>query len=299
VYSPVPFPEWFLLGGDTRLVQTVRDSAVQRDFRFLVMQADISGAFQYKKFSAVVGAGFQNDGKGSTSGSFSSRLHYLMFKPSDAWAIRAGRFHRAYGINLADHIYETRRGLGWDQGSETYNVELSCLGEKFEGFFTGIWGRPDATSLQAEEGLAARFGKYLGERYKVGISYYFGKNSARKRHLIGPYFLLGFSKKFYLLSEWAFQFNQNASPTTNSQSGIAQFTRLGFEPVRGIHLIGQTEFSQLDLKNGRTLRTSFGGGLLWFPRPHFEFQLIYQRKKIEILEEKLAHYGWFLAHFYL
>ena len=150
-------PEWLSLGGDVRGLQTFYNSAKTERARSLLMQADVEAAVQIEKWTADLSAGYQASSSANATGSnLISRRHYLMYRPSDTLSFRVGRFQLPYGINLPDHFASIKRGLKWDDGSESYNLEAAYLGEDYDFFLTGTVGRPDNTKLGRDKGVSLR-----------------------------------------------------------------------------------------------------------------------------------------------
>lgn len=286
-YGLVKVPEWVALGGDVRFAQTHVDTPAIRAGRSILMQADLEGAVTYGKFTADLALGFQSE--------FLSRRHYLQYKPDEHWSFRAGRFHKAYGVHTPDHIIEIRRGLGWDEGTETYNAEAAYFTDGGEAFVTAQLGRPDKPSLNEEKGAAFRGALSLGDRNKVGLSYFYGSRPGVTRHVTGPYAILGLTPHLFVLAEVDFQFRKTGGTTVN---GAATYTRVGYEVIQGLVPYVSYEYSQSDFHRGASQRVLYTGGLQWFPRPHFEFLGAYQRQALTPTTGGNADYFWFMAHYY-
>jgi hypothetical protein len=279
-------------GGQFRALQLWQQSygaAGAASGRFILMQADVEASAKFGQFEFVATGGVQ-DVKGIKP---LSRRHYAIFRPTEdsPWMIRAGRFVPAFGINVADHAIATKAGIGLGQGIESYNVEGSWLGEKFDVFLTANFGRPGE---DREKGFAARAGYNLGERSKVGVSYSLGTNTLGTRQLFGPYAMVGFTEHFFLLAELDFQNLSRASGTT---FGPASYARLNYEFFKGVHLYLTGEYAQTNSASP----THYAGGLgaQFFPRPHFELRAEYTRRLDDYTAELAADYAWLMMHYYL
>lgn len=295
-YSP---PEWLQLGGNVRFIQTLIDTPTFRQAKFITMQADLEAAVTYDKFQVVGTLGKSDNQNASGMGEYLlSRRHYLNFKATDEISIRGGRFYPAYGLLVADHTLATRRGLGFEQGQETYNLEGSYLGEKFDFFATGIFGRPDKKELQRESGVAVRSAFNFKESYKVGASFYSGSNDRQSRTFFGPYAILGFRKDLFALFE--FDIVKNTPKTTNlTTTGLAHYARLNYEVVKGFHVYLTEDVFKTNWDDPSTTANTFGAGLQWFPRPHLEFIAQFQKTKIWAVDpDNFNDYIWFQLHFY-
>jgi hypothetical protein len=288
-YGAVKLPEWAALGGNVRFAQVHFENASLRSGRPILMQADLEAALTHGKFTAdaTLGIGFQKE--------LLSRRHYVQYKPSDHWSFRAGRFYKAFGVRLPDHIVEIRRGLGWDQNQETYNLEAAYFTDGGEAFLTGQLGRPDKPALNEEKGAAFRGAFNLGDRTKIGASYFYGTRPGERRHVAGPYAILGLSPHWFVLAEMDFQ---NRAVGAASTTGAATYVRMGYEVYPGVVPWIAHEYSQLDFKTADTRRVLYTGGLQWFPRPHFELLGAYQRQVLRAAAGGDADFLWFMAHFY-
>jgi len=296
LYGAVAFPEWFSMNGDVRFVETYRKASTGPSAsKFIYMQGDLEAAARYKKFEAVASLGYQDVTPSDFPVFLITRRHYLTYRPNEKTSVRAGKFMAAYGIHTADHVLEIKRGLGWDEGSETYNVEGYYLGDGYEVFATGILGRPDISIPDVEKGAALRGALILGESAKAGVSYFFGTNSAQSRHVFGPFALLGLSKKTVLMLEADFQ---RVSASGVSTTGLSSYAKLSHEIVRGLHPFVTHEVGLNDLSSISTQsRYTYGLGMQWFPRPHFDFQLMYQFQTRK--PGSNANFAWLMMHAYL
>jgi hypothetical protein len=287
-YGAITLPEWLSLGGDVRFAQVHVDTATVRAGRSILMQADLEAAVTKGKFTFDATLGAQSE--------FLSRRHFIQFKPSDHWSFRVGRFNKAYGIHLPDHIVEIRKMLGWDQGTETYNTEAAYFGEDGEIFATGQFGRPDRPAVNEEKGAGLRAALNLGDRAKLGVSYFYGTRTGEKRHVGGPYAIVGFSTNSFLLAEIDLQ-NQTIG-TAPAATGAASYLKFAYEPVQGLLPYVSHEYSQLDFKNGNGRRILYTGGIQWFPRPHVELVGAYQKQKLSSVAGGDVDYLYFMAHYY-
>jgi hypothetical protein len=287
----VKSPEWLALGGDVRFIQLYRNDAVVREARPIFMQGDIEGAATYQQFKAAVALGVNPT---SVGGRIMSRRHWVQWQATPELGVRFGRFLRAYGIGTADHAIETKRGLGWDQGSEAYHLEGSWLKEKFDVFATVALGKLDG-SASSESGLVLRGALNLEGRYKIGWSYFYGTKTGQTRHVTGPYAILGFTPKFFVLAELALQ-GANIAGSGNF-FGWADYLRANYEIHRGVHVFLTQEYSLL--RDSFSQREAYGLGFQFFPRPHWEIFASWQKTKIRAIADSFGDLAFVQFHFYL
>jgi hypothetical protein len=70
--------------------------------------------------------------------------------------------------------------------------------------------------------------------------------------------------------------------------------------VQGLHLIIDQEFARTNFSQINTLRQRYGAGVWWFPRPHLEGGLEYQKR--QDLSQPFSDYYdflYFLWHIYI
>ncbi len=193
-------PLWLEMGGDVRTLNLKQETITGSHSRMFLMQADLEAAISFKGLSVVGTAGIL-DSSVYPNDRFISRRHYAVYHLNDELSLRIGRFMQAYGIQVADHAIFTKQGLGWDQGTESYNLETSYLGERFNFYLTGIFSRPDLNEQIQEKGVSTSVSVILADKYKIGASYFYGSGYSANRNVFGPFFILGFTPRFFLLSE--------------------------------------------------------------------------------------------------
>jgi hypothetical protein len=293
LYGVVKPPEWLTLGGDIRTLQLYQNRVSRKSAEFIFMQADAEAGATMGKVSLVATAGVDH------AGDPISRRHYVNYRPTDEISFRAGRFLPAFGINTENHTLATKRGLGRDQSTETYNVEAAYITTNYDVFLTGIFGRPDNTQLGAETGISLSSSVFVGNRYKMGVSYLFGSRATASRHLAGPYFILGFSPHFFLLADSAIQWFSPKNSGGPSTTGFVDNLRLDYEPLQGLHVYLIQEYAKADFSSTRSVRDAYGIGVQWFPRSHIEINTLYQKQRIGGNGAPFADFVFTMLHYYL
>lgn len=297
LYGRVPFPKWLEAGGDIRAIQVYQNTPRYEQAKFILMQADLEAALIFDQWKLIGTVGRQDpSGRNTSGGSLFSRRHYVSFQPTDYLNFRLGKFQQGYGILLADHTAFVKRYLNFDEGSETYQIEGLFFNEKWEVFLTGNLGRLEDARLNLDKGVYLR-GAYLPtETIKVGWGYYFGRGSGQSRHLTGPFALIGLSKKWVVLSEIDFQYLVPDSRA--SQWGVTSYLKLNYEILQGLNVYALQEYSQANFSSV-VPSESYGLGVQFFPRPHLEIQLQYQKSKIPLLGNDFSDVAFLQGHFYL
>lgn len=139
----------------------------------------------------------------------------------------------------------------------------------------------------------------LANTYKVGASYFYGHNDLANRHVFGPWGILGITSRIFLLTEFDFQRNY-AFDFTEPQWGFANYNRLDFEPLQGLHTFGTAEFSKLNFSDPGSRLERYGLGIQFFPRPHFEFEVMgLEQRFVATSSDHFQQTLWLMLHYYL
>lgn len=298
LYGAVPESEWISFGGDIRTIQAHRETKRYVEGKFIWMQSDVEAAIDWGDWTVVGTFGRQEPRGRASSSEWFSRRHYLLFRPQGEprLIVRAGRFRQAFGINLPDHAIATKRGLGWDQDTESYNLEAAWFGLRFDAFVTLNFSRPDISLSERETGVGARFRYYTGVKSRFGMSYFWGKKQMSTRHVFGPFLSIGLGSRWYLLSEVDFQGKEERG-SSHAHWGIFSVQRLGYEFVKGLIGLATIEYSRESFSE-QNARNSFGLGLQLFPRPHLETVFTWQKVRQSAVSSEYENQLWMMLHYY-
>jgi hypothetical protein len=299
-YGALTPDEKIVLGVFVRGVQAHRETEVKSEGRFILMQADAEAAYNSEKWAIAGTIGRQEIRSGLNSeGRFFSRRHYALYRPSDNWSIRAGKFLRSFGLNDPNHNAYVRRELNFGFDTETYNAELAFLGESWTSYLTYIDGSlvGDRYVPLKEKGAAWSLSYFFLEKEKVGLSVYRGEDDSNKRWVAGPWWILSFPPKFFLLSEIDFQ-ERTVKATGKTQRGFVTTHRLGYEWVQGFIPFVSFDKKYLDRNDPTSEQNAYGLGIQFFPRPHWEIVASWQKEKL-VQANKNSDLLWLMLHFYL
>ncbi|MEK6579613.1 MAG: hypothetical protein AABZ55_10340 [Bdellovibrionota bacterium] len=284
-------PEILALGGDIRAVQLYENTAKYVEGRFIFMQADLEAALTLNSYQAVATVG-------SDDGELILRRHWLGYRPNDQISFRAGKFLPEYGIKTPDHEIATRKGLGFNENDESYNFEAAWIGDRLNVFGTGIFGRLGKRSQISEKGFALSGSYTFFDSIKPGMSYLLGSTKDSKRHIAGPWAIFGMTPHLFILSEFDFQWNKS-SDAADFTRGWVDYQRIDYEITQGFHAYLTQEMTKLDFSTSETTE-SYGVGIQVFPRPHFEFNLQWQKvRNLPSTTPRFNDFAWILMHYYL
>ena len=291
-------PSWFRAAILLRAVQTYRNTSQVEKATYIPMQADLETGVDTEKLAVIATAGFRANGtSGQNLNEFYSRRHYLLYRFSDDWSVRAGKFLFSFGLNEPDHITATRRGLGWDEGTESYNVEANLQRDKFQATLTGVNDTIDNRGMKHDKALALNSNAFIGEHSKAGMSIYAGEQDLYRRVVLGPQSIFQLTTKLFLNSEFFWQRKVLKNMTSDQKSGYATFHRLGYELKKGLIPFLQFDRADLDDTDATQRFTSYGAGIQWLPYSHFEF-LSFLGKQKQGADDP-SDYAWLMMNVYL
>lgn len=291
--------EKVLLGGYFRSVEAVRDSAATQVGRFIVMQADLEGGYNGEKFAVVGSVGRQElrSGLVSTSRAF-SRRHYVLARLGEQHNLRVGKFLHFYGTNDPNHNLFVRRDTQMGFDTESYNAEYSWLGDKFAFYLTGLFGSlGDDKNQSQEKGVSASVSAFLAEKQKLGLSYQKSHDNLQERSIGGPWLILSITKPLFLLSELDYQ-SKLVRTSAQRQEGYVNSNKLNFEWMQGLISFVTYERKYLNRFDQLSRQQSYGTGIQFFPRPHFELIGAWQKDTVLATRTSSDLY-WLMLHFYL
>ena len=284
---------WLQVGGNIRALQLHHESDKVREGRTIPMQAGLEAAAQWGRWTVSFFFGKLNkDWKVEPE----FIRYYTTYQWSDEWTLRLGRFTPIFGLNVPQHTLPTRGALGFGQNSERDSLEASWTGEKWSGSLTASKSVLTKQQPEVESGVSSQLNYTFADSYKFGMSYWLGAQESQHREVFSAHGSLGFTEHFYLLTETALQYKRPYGG--KSQDGIFHFAKLGYEVFKGFHAQFVEEYSQSDFTVENSKMESFGPGFLFYPRPHFEFEFLYSKKKIRVMRDDFEDYAYLLMHYY-
>jgi hypothetical protein len=296
--APAP-PEWLNVGGDFRSIQTYMDTPVATSSSFFPMQADVEVGLTAGKFTYVQTLGVQGGPEGAPfKGELIAHRMYALYNWTEELYTRAGKYFMPYGIPLPDHNSYVRRNLGFNENQETYNFDVGYVGEAWNAILAMNFGRKDQVTTELDKGASLEVGANIGDSHKVMGNFAYLKNTNMHRYLAGPSILWGFSAKWVFLGEYDYQEKSMEGAASSVQKGAVTYSRLQYEWMKGVNTYLLHQLSYLDFTQLRTRVNSLGFGVLWYPRPHFEFSVEFDSALTADINET-NNIAWGLIHYYL
>ena len=271
LHGLIPTGEKFIAGGDVRFLQVYRDTERTRTARFFPMQVafeatayphpnvGVNGVVAYERAK-------ESEGKG---GKAISPQHYLIYTPSSNLVLRFGKFQRPFGINSPEHSLASKSRMGIGPGMEKYHIELTQIEDKYEVTVAGTLGSIDRTEAD-ERGLTVRPQVIFGN-FKLGVSYAFLKSTDTVKHQFGPFFIWGISNSWTALAEMDWEWKEDSSLFMRTNQN---YVKVLHEVYQGInpYILYEMDWN----KEGEVVHRP-GAGIQLFPRPHFEFNALFQK----------------------
>ncbi|MGZ3748497.1 MAG: hypothetical protein ACXWRE_13970, partial [Pseudobdellovibrionaceae bacterium] len=230
-------------------------------------------------------------------GKFVSHHVYALYNLSDEAYIRGGKYQLPYGLNIPDHTSFIKRNLGFDEGQETYNVDVGSNGEKWNSLLVLSFGRKNSSQVNLEKGGSLQVGYNIGDTHKVSGSFAYLKGDNSHRYLLGPQILWGFNPKWVFLGEYDYQEKSLEGEAKAVQKGAVTYSRLQYEWYKGVHSYLLHQFSYLDFTQLRTRVNSAGVGVLFYPRPHFELSAEADYSETSEINAYNTS-SWVMGHYY-
>lgn len=287
--GPEVVPEWLIIGGDARAVQTYHDTPSFREADWIWMQADVEIAAQYKGFSASITPGLVHTG---TESSFGVRKFYGMWNATDSIAVRAGKFLPNYGLNIPDHYVSTRSLAGLSHDVETANIEFGWTTEHWNLTTTGAFALTDENELATSRSKAlfqdVSFSN--GTTDRIGISAMWADSDNGFTYMYGAHVAIGITDKLFVLGEGDLKWSPK-DLHVRTDPDILRYIKVGYEVVKGL--------SPYVTYDGSRAGDNFGIGAQWFPRPHLEVSAQWEKSKYDAFGSGMSDFAYILFHYYL
>lgn len=285
----------FLWGGNVRGLAYMSNNGLFKKKGFIPMQVEGEVAYKFfEKYTAVFSAGVYDR-------AVQAQRFYLLANFTDHLYARIGKFFPAYGIFTDDHSIVTRKGIGFNEGRETENVEVGLVGELGEIVVDGIVGESSDKFSANEQGATVRAAWYAKGKSQIGASFLSTSSSVWKRTMYGLFAIAGITKSFYVLTEVDQEWKKSADQNEISTPGntrLLTYNKIGWEFLPGVHSFVTYENS-LPTKGAFEPRLwGYGPGVQWFPIEHLEFLAQWQKKYNSFYPSQPGSLATLMLHYY-
>lgn len=298
--------QYLAIGGDYRGVQVHKKNTDNTDRtvetgRYINMQANIEIGYISDLFSVVVAIGQYNFKDASHNNEILPYMNraYVLYKPTDELSFKVGRFQPIFSLNIPDHMLFSKAPIGignynrgYFEDKQTAEVAWQGLDYNFSGSVYKVL--EDASSLN-DQGFTLTAQKVFLETVKVGPQFLQEKNNNQTKQIIGLAGYLGWNEKWATLAE----VNQVKTKPNNSKetTGATFYQRTSYEAYKGFNIAFLNDYYQTDLDSATKLYR-YGPGVIWYPRPHFDFQFFFTKEQKDSYKQP-GDYAWLMLHYYL
>jgi len=289
LHGLLPLSDRYILGGDIRSVCLQQRVEGQKEFKkYWLMNADLEAAMHLDKFWVSATAGMEPKGPRTEAQGFKSKVRGYFVRADlldDHLSLRTGLFTPKFGLMLSDHTAFIRRASKLPADPEQTQFEATFLTDRWEA----------TLALMVKSNMFDREGKSKSG-VNFGVSRFIKKNrlnlnvmktklsldtSETDTLVLGTSGVLTFSKRFFGMYELSKIQNTLTSSGVNEKTNeLANYFSLNCEVKRGVIPFVRYEYWDSNLSTKNTSTGRWGGGLSWYPRPHFQFEGKYLRSII-------------------
>lgn len=293
--------DWLAIGGDYRGVQVHTDTTDLSGTntvsgRWINMQAGFEVGILQPNWAVVAFIGEYNstDRNHKNEILLNSPRYYALLKPTDEIAIKVGHFQPNFGLNLPDHFLSTRAALGLGYIINKDILELSYLGENWN-FIGSYYNIPSRYGNTYTNGGTLNVMYVFNDKFKTGYQILHEKGSSQKRTIVGLTGQLGWNEKLVTLVEAD---RIQTKPDSGAETkGFSFVHRTQYEIFKGFNIALLNDYLQTNIDVGSTKDYKIGPGVIWYPRPHFDFQIFATREHSGQLSEP-GVMAWAMTHYY-
>jgi len=300
-------PEWLLLGGHYRHIQTNYEDSKIKEGRHFSMQQEVDLGVNYWKVWTYATTSFkrkENDPYAFDSSKPTISKWLLRFDATENVSLRLGKTMPKYGLNVPDHNAFVRKNVGLGEETERKLVELSYFSERFEvNIGTSVHALPstekdrelDDSDEKKTDELALNISSFWNEKHRVSVSGFTRKKDNIRTQSASLSTVLTMQAKFRLLAEINRMLVTNEQMTTNY---INHYYKFWFNPKKGIfpYLLYEKQSESSDVSDSASDRIGFGASI--HPRPHFELAgTISTRRNLKLFT--YSNSANFVLHYWL
>lgn len=289
--SFIPRPkllERIVVGGDARYLQRKNYTKSGETEEKFWMQAQARAGLILDKIKLIGSIGNIENPRVTDKVEWTVPEAYGIFSLDQKVSLRAGRFNPMYGLRLPDHNLWVKSEAGLQPWLRQDTAEMIFEDEKTLFSLAGFQSSSRMPVNFQTTGYTLNLYQVVGETYRFGLS---GTNAEgqgiRKRTATG-HATLGFTKDFYthieVLRSW----------TTGVTKDVT-FLKTAYEIFKGFVPYGQFQ-SRMDRAQPGNTQVRYGGGVLFYPRPHFELQFQFEQLQAK---PNPSREGFLMLHYYL
>lgn len=293
--DPEKVGTWLNMGGDLRGLQVHQENDKLKRGRYFWMQGNFDVSVAHEKTTVYMSVGQVQ----TTDQSFRwiSPKYWLAYQFNDEISLRAGRSIPVYGLNIPQHQDLIKQNLGLGPGTDRDVIDFQYNGEIWNWMLGFSRSLANSAVREDEKAIHLQMQTTIKDSHKLGISIWNGDAESYKKTMAGVHGVFGFSERAYALAEID-HLSWTLKSTSVETKSIYQLLKLGYEFYKGIHLQGVQEWGKPNTDDSRVEIQNFGLGLVWYPRPHFEIESLWSKRRTLGTSDRFEDYAYVLTHFY-
>lgn len=292
--DPEKIGDWLNVGGDMRSLQVHQENKMVKRGRYFWMQGNLDIAVTLDKWTGYLTLGQVNTE--SQSLRLISPNYFLAYQFLDEVSLRVGRYVPLFGIRLPQHQYLIKQNLALGPGTDRDATDLQYNGEKWNFMLGYSRSLLNSAVRDEEKAFHAQIQATLKDSHKFGLSIWSGDADAYKKTMLGLHGVFGWTERLYTLAEID-QVSQVVKSTNIETKSIYQLLKLGYEFYKGTHVQIVQEWGKPNTQNSVEIQ-SIGLGVIWYPRPHFEFESLWTKRRTVGTSDEFEDFAYLLTHFY-
>lgn len=195
----------------------------------------------------------------------------------------------------------TSKGIGFNEGRKTENLEIGLVGEVGEVVVDAVLGEASDKFSANEQGATVRAAWYAKGKSQIGASFLSTSSSVWKRAMYDLFAIAGITKSLYVLTEIDQEWKKHANKNEISTPGntrLLTYNKVGWEFLPGIHSFVTYENS-IPTKGSFVPRLwGYGPGVQWFPIEHLEFLAQWRKKYTSAYPNQPGNSAILMLHYY-
>lgn len=280
--------ERLVVGGDARYLHRKVDSKTSETEEKFWMQAQLRAGLLFEKIKLIGSLGNIENPRVTDKVEWVSPEAYAIITPEQKFSLRAGRFSPMYGLRLPDHNLWVKTEAGLQPWLRQDSAEMIFEDEATLVSLAGFQSSSRMPVSFQTTGYTFNVYRILAETYRLGFSGTNAEGQGVRRRTATAHGTLGFTKDWYahieVLRSW----------TTGITKDVG-FFRSGYELFKGFVPYGQFQ-SRVDRAQKGNGQVRYGGGILFYPRPHFEIQVQVEQQQAKPTNSQEAY---LMLHYYL
>lgn len=304
-YLEIETPEWLNVGASARFLQAFSESSVASKGQFIIMQIDIDALMKLfeEKVKLYASIGRFEPSKPDAKWNDFIYTPRVWLQYQENWGgskvsyLRAGRFFPAYGIQIPEHNFVTRKGLGFNPGQERVALEATWNDENYQFSGTILFQRARFNEYDPEKGYILQASKVFGKNSRAGLNIYRStlaqESVETKQSFEGVYALIGWNEKITTLIQ------ADRLHADTGETGFLDLFKLSYEWLTGVQVSVFQQYMNTDTQKTDPHLESYGLELYYFPFPNFNLSGALAKQKDSAELDEYQTKAWIVAHFYL